>query len=162
EVDQLGRKAGQPVAVTLRPSILHDEILAFHPSEVAQSLSNCVGIGSAIGSGPRPEHTDAMNLPGLVGSAGKPGGGNQEGKKQRQSTARHWMTMSARATSDCGIVMPSAFAVFSLTTSSNVVGCSTGRSAGFAPRRILSTYTAARCQAPGILVPYESRPPASG
>src|SRR4030095_1221590 len=74
----------------------------------------------------------------------------------------HWMTISARATTDGGIVIRSAFAVFSLTTSSNVVGCSTGRSAGFAPRRILSTYTAARCQAPGILVPYERRPPASG
>ena len=37
------------------------------------------------------------------------------------------------------IVSPSAFAVFRLITSSNFVGCSTGRSAGFAPLRILST-----------------------
>src|SRR5262249_3924882 len=34
---------------------------------------------------------------------------------------------------------PSAFAVVRLTTRSNLVGCSTGMSAGFAPRRILST-----------------------
>src|SRR5437667_8157516 len=51
----------------------------------------------------------------------------------------HWITSSARSSSDCGIVMPSAFAVFRLMTSSNLVGCSTGRSAGLVPRRTLST-----------------------
>jgi hypothetical protein len=49
------------------------------------------------------------------------------------------MIWSARPSTDCGIVSPSAFAVFMLITSSNLVGCSTGRSAGLAPFRILST-----------------------
>jgi len=49
------------------------------------------------------------------------------------------MTSSARPRIDCGNVRPSAFAVFKLTISSNFVGCWTGRSAGFAPFRILST-----------------------
>ena len=57
---------------------------------------------------------------------------------------RYSMTWSARSSSNGGIVRPSAFAVFRLMTSSNFVGCSTGRSAGFAPLRILSTYVAAR------------------
>ena len=43
------------------------------------------------------------------------------------------MTSSARASSDGGIVRPRAFAVLRLITSSNFVGCSTGRSAGLAP-----------------------------
>src|SRR5215467_11159826 len=51
------------------------------------------------------------------------------------------ITSSARASSDGGIVRPSALAVLRLMTSSNVVGCSTGRSLGLAPR-ILSTYVA--------------------
>ena len=38
-----------------------------------------------------------------------------------------------------GIVRPRAAAVFRLMTSSNVMGCSTGRSAGLTPVRILST-----------------------
>src|SRR5258705_11453262 len=38
-----------------------------------------------------------------------------------------------------GTVRPRALAVLRLITSSNLVGCSTGRSDGFAPRRILST-----------------------
>ena len=50
----------------------------------------------------------------------------------------HSITSSARASSVGGTSMPSAFAVVRFTTRSNLVGCSTGRSAGFAPRRILS------------------------
>ena len=38
-----------------------------------------------------------------------------------------------------GISSPSALAVLRLTTISSLVGCSTGRSAGFTPFRILST-----------------------
>ena len=49
------------------------------------------------------------------------------------------ITLSARNKTDCGIVIPIAFAVFRFTTSSNLVGWSTGRSPGFVPLRILST-----------------------
>src|SRR5262249_47055228 len=50
-----------------------------------------------------------------------------------------WITSSARSSSDGGIVSPRVFAVLRLMTSSNLVGCSTGRSAGLVPFRILST-----------------------
>src|SRR5262249_19357320 len=53
--------------------------------------------------------------------------------------ALHSITSSARASSVGGTVRPSAIAVIRLITSSNLVGCSTGRSAGLVPRRILST-----------------------
>jgi hypothetical protein len=53
--------------------------------------------------------------------------------------AAHSITSSASAKSLSGTVRPSALAVFKLMTRSNLVGCSTARSAGFAPRRILST-----------------------
>jgi len=49
------------------------------------------------------------------------------------------ITSSARARIAGGMLSPSAFAVFMLMTSSKLVGCSTGRSAGLAPLRILST-----------------------
>src|SRR5262249_10543636 len=48
------------------------------------------------------------------------------------------MTWSARARSDGGIVRPSALAVLRLMTSSNLVGCSMGKSPGLALLRILS------------------------
>src|SRR4030095_559163 len=52
-------------------------------------------------------------------------------------------TFSARIRTTGGIVRPRDLAVLELITSSNFVGCSTGRSAGLVPFRILSTYRAA-------------------
>src|SRR5262249_14839052 len=51
----------------------------------------------------------------------------------------HSITSSARASSVGGTARPSACAVLRLMTSSNLVGCTTGRSAGLVPLRILST-----------------------
>jgi hypothetical protein len=49
------------------------------------------------------------------------------------------ITSSARRKTDCGIVIPSALAVFILTTNSNLVGCPTGISPGFSPWATLLT-----------------------
>jgi hypothetical protein len=49
------------------------------------------------------------------------------------------ITSSARASNVGGTIRPSALAVFRLMRSSNVVGCSTGISAGFSPFKIRST-----------------------
>ena len=49
------------------------------------------------------------------------------------------ITSSVWASNVGEIVRPSAFAVFILISTGNLVGCSTGRSAGLAPLRILST-----------------------
>src|SRR6266851_135619 len=74
---------------------------------------------------------------------------------------RYSITRSARRRTDGGIVRPSVFAVLRLITSSNLVGCSTGKSAGLAPLRILSTYVAARRNKSGKLGPYDMSPPRS-
>ena len=51
---------------------------------------------------------------------------------------RHSINSLARSRNVSGIVSPSALAVVRLIMRSNLVGCSTGMSAGFAPRKILS------------------------
>src|SRR4051812_16271928 len=56
----------------------------------------------------------------------------------------HSITSSARASNVGGGDRSSALVVFRLMISSNLIGCSTGRSAGFAPLKILSTHVAAR------------------
>src|SRR5262249_51087800 len=56
----------------------------------------------------------------------------------------HSITSSARASTVVGTSRPSALAVLRLITSSYLVGACTGRSAGFAPLRMRSTYPAAR------------------
>jgi len=51
----------------------------------------------------------------------------------------HSITSSARASSVGGTVRPSARAVGRLMTSSNLLGCTTGKSAGLAPLRMRPT-----------------------
>ena len=58
--------------------------------------------------------------------------------------ADHSISLSALIRIVCGISIPSALAVFMLITSSNLVGCSTGISAGFFPLKIIATCSAAR------------------
>src|SRR5262245_30446759 len=58
------------------------------------------------------------------------------GREQMQQLHRYSITSSARASTDGGTSRPSAFAVLRLMTSSTLVDCTTGRSAGFAPLRI--------------------------
>ena len=57
----------------------------------------------------------------------------------RAPASAYWITSSAWIRSVGGNVIPRALAVLRLSTSSNLVDCSTGRSAGLAPFRILST-----------------------
>jgi hypothetical protein len=78
------------------------------------------------------------------------------GCEQPQQTAPifdHSITRSAAASSIFGITMPRAFAVLRLITSSNFVGVCTGRSAGFAPRRMRLTYFAARLNRSEVFTP---------
>ena len=74
-------------------------------------------------------------------TSGKPERYAAPGEARR---ADHSMTWSARARIGWGMVMPRALAVLRLMTSSNLVGCSTGRAAGLAPVSILCTCDAAR------------------
>src|SRR6187551_2414359 len=55
----------------------------------------------------------------------------------------HSITSSARARTPVGMTSPSAAAVLRLMISSYLVGACTGRSAGFSPLRMRSTYPAA-------------------
>ena len=62
----------------------------------------------------------------------------------RAPAPAYWTTSSAWIRSVGENVIPRAFAALRLSTNSNFMGCSTGRSAGLAPFKILSTYSAAR------------------
>jgi putative ABC transport system substrate-binding protein len=63
--------------------------------------------------------------------------------KRNELAPPHSITSSAVASRDCGTLSPSTFAVLRLMTSSNLVGSTTGRSAGAAPLRMRSMYEAA-------------------
>jgi len=63
------------------------------------------------------------------------------------------MTFSARLIVSGGMITPICSAVFKLTQRSNLVGCTSVRSPGLAPLRILSTYSAARRDRSGRFTP---------
>jgi hypothetical protein len=63
------------------------------------------------------------------------------------------ITRVARTSTLGGIVRPICFAAFRLMMNSNFIGCSTGRSAGVLPFRILSTYVAARRNKSAVFAP---------
>jgi carboxypeptidase Taq len=75
----------------------------------------------------------------LLSSGAGRGSKSRAGNQPYELASSHSIISSARARIGCGIVRPSALAVLRLMTSSNLVGCSIGRSPGFAPLRILST-----------------------
>src|SRR5262245_3713884 len=71
----------------------------------------------------------------------------------------HSITASAIESTLAGMVRPSALAVLRLIASWYLVGVCTGRSAGFSPLRMRSTYSAARRYWSIRSGPYETRPP---
>jgi hypothetical protein len=79
--------------------------------------------------------------------------GANSGREQMQQHRDYSITSSARSRIDVGTSMPMVRAVLRLTIVVNFIARSTGRSAGFAPLRILSTKTAARQSISGKFIP---------
>src|SRR5215470_2823994 len=74
------------------------------------------------------------------GSAGGQINKISAGKFQLQPPSHHSITSSARARSSGNTSSPSALAVCRLMTNSNLVDCTTGKSAGLAPLRTWPVY----------------------
>jgi len=90
---------------------------------------------------PRPHREQWRDVPGGATSESMTRLAYQRDEEELAALVEHVypITWSARSSSECGIVSPRALAVFRLMTSSNFVGCSTGRSAGLVPLRTRST-----------------------
>src|SRR5262245_32599518 len=88
---------------------------------------------------------DEYGLLGRTRKRGREREAEEENDQQSRESHRcellfpHGITSSARARIAGDRTRPRAFAAFVFTTSSNCVGCSTGKSAGLAPFKILST-----------------------
>src|SRR5262249_31354404 len=106
-------------------------------SEFRETFAQGIEIGGVGLRGDCLQHTDA---PGQLLRMRRERPRSRRAAQQRDERAPfHSITSVARSRNDSGIVNPKVFVVVRLRTRSNFVGCSTGRSAGFAPRRILST-----------------------
>src|SRR5262249_10878538 len=143
--DQLCRQGGQAFILSLGRATLNHEILALDPASPDEASQERLDHGLLSFGGARAEIADPIDLARLLGLGGERRGEKSAGKARNERAAGdHWITSSARASSEGGIVRPRALAVLRLMTNSNLVGCSMGRSPGLAPLRILSIYSAAR------------------
>src|SRR5262245_36437820 len=136
-VHQVGRQLRQPRKLTVRPTVLDRDLPAFDIAAFAQALAECIREPPERAGRGAVEKADHRSSWVLRVSRERP---RRRGAAQQRDEGAplHSITSSARASSVGGTVRPSACAVIKFTTSSNFVGCSTGISAGFVPRRILS------------------------
>ena len=127
------------------PADVNADIAAVGPARLRQRLCERqeAGLSCRIVRSHVHEHADPPHPPALLRARReRPSGCAAE--SQEELAALHSITSSARASSVDGTSRPSVLAVFKLMTSSYLVGACTGRSAGFSPLRMRSTYDATR------------------
>src|SRR5262245_48542898 len=130
------------VGVGRCPAGVDAQVVALRPPQLPQRLQERpdAGLKFRIVRGYGQEHPDAPHRVLLLRPCReRPCRRRSAEQRDELAATDHSITSSARASNVGGTVMPSALAVVRLMTRSNLVGCSTGISAGFAPRRILST-----------------------
>src|SRR5262245_28698094 len=141
--DEVGHERGQAIVLAAEPVVLDDHVLALYVARFAEALTKRGSM--ARGAIERPTADKANHRHGLLLRPRRERPRHRRAAEKGDETATvHSITSSARASSVGEISRPSTLAVVRLMVKSNLVGCSTGRSAGFAPRRILSTSSAAR------------------
>jgi hypothetical protein len=138
-VDQVLSKFCEPLRIAIGEADVQSEVPAFDVAERFQTffkgrderLTTCLVCV--------PKHAYYSGCFDLLRKRAKRRSDDRRHDHNDSSSAYHSITLSARSRIDCGIVMPRAFAVLTLTASSNLVDCSIGKSPGLAPLRILST-----------------------
>src|SRR6516165_5309108 len=120
--------------------MLDPNVAVLHPSERLKSLSERIDAGFYfwIVLGECMQEHNAPHLLRLLRPRRERPCYRAAEQRDELAPSRHSITSSAATSSVGGTSRPSILAVLRLIASSNIVGCSTGRSAGFAPLRILS------------------------
>src|SRR5262249_53272551 len=142
--DDLSRNLSETLVTSLGPAILNCDIAAFDPTKFAQPLYEGVDPLPLARTRALPQKADSRQLARPLRPRRQRPRRRRAAEQRDELAPLHSITSSAVASSEVGTSMPSALAVVRLTTRSNLVGCSTGRSAGFTPRKILSTRSPAR------------------
>src|SRR5262249_20135206 len=136
ETDQLGRISLPQRSTAGVPANIDAEILALNPSKLPERLHECRQIRFSHRIGRRKAHQHA-DTPRLLRPCGERPCRSRAAEQRDELAAlhrcNHSITSSARASNVGGMEIPTALAVLTFRTSSNLVGCTIGRSAGFSP-----------------------------
>src|SRR5215470_17008996 len=124
--------------MTLGPAVLDQHIAALNIAGLAQAPPEGGERTGILGGRCTVEESDHRHRSLLRSGRERP---RRQAAEERDESAplNHSITSSARSMIDGGIARPSALAVLRFTTIWNLVGNCTGRSSGFAPRRMRST-----------------------
>src|SRR5262249_17405691 len=140
ERDQFGRVLPKTRHIAQGEAVVDLHIAALDPAQLLQLFQErsvarpCL----RIVFGQVREHADAPHALARLLCARRERPRGCRAEKRDELAASHSITSSARPSSCGGSVNPSALAVLTLMMSVNRVGCSTGKSPGLAPFRILS------------------------
>src|SRR5262249_22633492 len=141
EWDKLIRNLGVAVAAVLRPARLDRDRATLDPTEFAQSMRKSDGPQSVGRRRGRAQEPDRRQLARLLRPRRERPRNRRATEQGDECAARHSITSSTRARSVGGISRPSNLAVCRLMIRSNLLDCTTGRSAGFVPLRMRPVLT---------------------
>src|SRR5262249_22883886 len=142
--------------------MIKSKVAALHPSQFLQRLMERLHhrLRFQIAFAKVRQPPDAPHLLALLRTRRERPRRCRAAEQSDERAALHSITSSARASTFGGISRPMAFAVLRLIVSSNLVGCSIGRSAGRAPCKIRPAYQAPRLNKSDRDVPDDIMPPA--
>src|SRR5262249_4588139 len=131
------------IGITGAPAGVDPHVAAINPAQLLQALQECRKASLALRIVRRQahEHADASHALRLLRARPERPRDRRAAEHRDQRATSHSITSSAATSSLSGTVRPSILAVEALITSSNLLACSTGKSAGFAPLRMRPTYT---------------------
>src|SRR5262249_49368999 len=132
--DQIRCQCRQPVELIFRPTVFDRDILALAKAGLFQTFAKCAQAVRESIRRYRGEKSDDRHRPLLRPRHQRR---CRRAAKQRDELAPlHSITSSAATSSLSGTVSRKILAVWALMTSSNLVDCKTGKSAGFVPFRM--------------------------
>src|SRR5262249_40047653 len=136
--DQLRRQFANTIGITRAPPVVDLHIPADGPAQLLQPLmESCEArLTFRIIGGIIHEHADAPHPLFLLREHRQRPRRRTAEQRDERAPSHHSITSSASNCSALGTSRPSNLAACELRTNSNLVDCTTGRSAGFAPFRI--------------------------
>src|SRR5262245_18183453 len=137
ERDQFGGVSADAVGIARIPAMFYLRVLAYGPAQLRERLreGRVADLPFRIVRGQVRKHADAPH-PLCLLRARRHWPRRRPAEQRDELAALHSITSSAVASSVGGTASPSILAVSALITSSNLLACITGKSAGFAPLRM--------------------------
>src|SRR5262249_1548882 len=138
ECDQLRRVFASTLGISGAPTLVNSHIATLDPARLPQAIQERCQTGLPFRTvGRAHERPEAPHWTALLRARRERPRSGRAAEQRDELAPRHSITSSAMARTPGGIVRPSDLATLRLISSSNLPDCTTGRSGGRAPLKIL-------------------------